>query len=88
MGSVGLDLRPWVENDLLVHEAWRPSQYGIEMHLLRIHKLIEVVKPQHVIIDPIRKILPTTGMVDLSPMAALILLIVASQLVTRVSQPL
>jgi circadian clock protein KaiC len=37
----------------LVHEAWRPSQYGIEMHLLRIHKLIDAVKPQHVIIDPI-----------------------------------
>src|SRR5580693_6784647 len=57
MGSVGLDLRPWVENDLLVHEAWRPGQYGIEMHLLRIHKLIEVAKPQHVIIDPITNLI-------------------------------
>ena len=53
MTSVGLDLTQWVEKGLLVHEAWRPSQYGIEMHLLRIHKLIEAVKPQHVIIDPI-----------------------------------
>jgi circadian clock protein KaiC len=57
MGSVGLDLRPWVENDLLIHEAWRPGQYGIEMHLLRIRKLIEVVKPQHVIIDPITNLI-------------------------------
>jgi circadian clock protein KaiC len=53
MSSVGLDLSQWVEKGLLVHEAWRPSQYGIEMHLLRIHKLIDAVKPQHVIIDPI-----------------------------------
>ena len=53
MSSVGLNLKPWVEQGLLVHEAWRPSQYGIEMHLLRIHKLIDAVKPQHVIIDPI-----------------------------------
>jgi circadian clock protein KaiC len=53
MSSVGLDLKQWVEQGLLFHEAWRPSQYGIEMHLLRIHKLIDAVKPQHVIIDPI-----------------------------------
>ena len=46
MSSVGLDLKQWVEKDLLVHEAWRPSQYGIEMHLLRIHKLIDAVKPR------------------------------------------
>ena len=35
MSSVGLDLNQWVEKGLLVHQAWRPSQYGIEMHLLR-----------------------------------------------------
>ena len=53
MKSVGIDLQQWRERGLLAHEAWRPSQYGIELHLLRIHKLIEAVKPQHVVIDPI-----------------------------------
>lgn len=53
MASIGIDLNPWRKNGLLVHEAWRPSQYGIEMHLLRIHKLIEKVNPKHVIVDPI-----------------------------------
>ena len=57
MRSVGLDLNQWVEKGLLVHEAWRPSQYGIEMHLLRIHKIVEAVKPQHVIIDPITNLI-------------------------------
>jgi circadian clock protein KaiC len=57
MSSVGLDLNQWVEKGLLVHEAWRPSQYGIEMHLLRIHKLVEAVKPQHVIIDPVTNLI-------------------------------
>ncbi len=57
MSSVGLDLKQWVEKDLLVQEAWRPSQYGIEMHLLRIHKLIDTVKPQHVIVDPITNLI-------------------------------
>jgi circadian clock protein KaiC len=53
MKSVGLDLEQWTEKGLLFHEAWRPTQFGIEMHLLRIHKLIEKVKPQCVIVDPI-----------------------------------
>ena len=53
MKSVGLNLGQWVEKGLLFHEAWRPTQSGIEMHLLRIHKLIEKVKPDCVVVDPI-----------------------------------
>ena len=59
MKSVGIDLQPWTKNGTLVHRAWRPSQFGIEMHLLTIHKLVEHVNPQHVIIDPITNL--TTG---------------------------
>ena len=55
--SVGLDLEQWSDKGLLFHEAWRPTQFGIEMHLLRIHKLIEKVKPQCVILDPITNLI-------------------------------
>jgi circadian clock protein KaiC len=57
MSSVGIDLDQWAKKGLLTHEAWRPTQFGIEMHLLRIHKLIEKVKPQCVVIDPITNLL-------------------------------
>lgn len=57
MQSVGLDLKKWTDSGHLIHEAWRPSQYGIEMHLLRIHKLIEATKPRHVVIDPITNLI-------------------------------
>src|SRR5580693_1139972 len=53
MKSVGIDLKPWADKGLLFHEAWRPTQFGIEMHLLRIQKLIDEVKPQAVVLDPI-----------------------------------
>lgn len=53
MKSVGIDLEQWFKKGLLFHEAWRPTQSGMEMHLLRVHKLIEQVKPQCVIVDPI-----------------------------------
>ncbi|MGB6875136.1 MAG: circadian clock protein KaiC [Candidatus Acidiferrales bacterium] len=52
MKSVGFDLNPWVKKGLLVHRAWRPSQYGMEMHLLRIHNLVDEFQPKAVVIDP------------------------------------
>src|SRR5260370_12261584 len=53
MKSIGLNLKHWAGTGLLTHEAWRPTQFGMEMHLLRIHKLVEKYKPQCVVIDPI-----------------------------------
>jgi len=61
MKSVGLNLNRWTRNGLLTHEAWRPTQFGIEMHLLRIHKLIEKHKPQCVVIDPITNLMHGSG---------------------------
>ena len=57
MRSIGIDLEQWNKKGLLTHEAWRPTQFGIEMHLLRIHKFIEKVKPRVVVIDPITNLL-------------------------------
>jgi circadian clock protein KaiC len=57
MKSIGVDLEQWHKKGLLAHEAWRPTQFGIEMHLLRIHKLIEKMKPQAIVIDPITNLL-------------------------------
>jgi circadian clock protein KaiC len=61
MKSIGLNLSRWARNGLLTHEAWRPTQFGIEMHLLRIHKLIEKHKPQCVVIDPITNLMHGSG---------------------------
>jgi circadian clock protein KaiC len=68
MKSVGINLSQWRENGLLTHEAWRPSQYGIEMHLLRIHKLVDAVKPQHVVIDPITNLISGSAQKDVYSM--------------------
>ncbi|MGH9690959.1 MAG: circadian clock protein KaiC [Candidatus Acidiferrales bacterium] len=61
MRSVGIDLDQWIEKGLLFHEAWRPSQFGMEMHLLRIDKLVEKIKPQSVIVDPITNLIGGAG---------------------------
>jgi len=53
MRSVGLDLKKWQEKGLLQLRATRPSLYGLEMHLVAMHKAISEFKPNAVILDPI-----------------------------------
>ncbi len=55
--------------------TWFPIDQGSPLYQL----LFRVTEP---IIAPIRSVLPSTGMMDLSPMAAIIVLIVMGQLVS------
>lgn len=53
MRSIGLDLDSWVKKGLLHIQAARPTVFGLEQHLVTIHKMIEDFKPRAVVIDPI-----------------------------------
>jgi circadian clock protein KaiC len=61
MRSIGIDLEKQVRKGLLRFEAWRPTQSGLEMHLLQIHRLVEEHKPATVIIDPLTSLLSSTN---------------------------
>jgi circadian clock protein KaiC len=51
--SIGLDLPTRVDGGLLRFEVARPSLYGLEMHLARMHRDLERFRPDVVAIDPI-----------------------------------
>lgn len=68
MRSIGIDLEPWIQKGLLQFHASRPTQYGLEMHLVRIHKLVEHFKPQLVIVDPITNLMLTGSERDIQSM--------------------
>ena len=53
MKSIGFDLDRWIKKDLLKIESVRPSQFGLDMHLIMIQKMVTEFKPQIVIMDPI-----------------------------------
>ncbi len=53
MHSIGLNLEPWIKKGLLRFHAVRPSLFGLEMHLVRIHDLVNDFTPDTVIVDPI-----------------------------------
>jgi circadian clock protein KaiC len=50
-------LDPHVKSGLLRFEAWRPTQGGLEMHLLRIHKLVQEFSPAAIVVDPITNLM-------------------------------
>jgi circadian clock protein KaiC len=53
MRSIGIDLGPWVKKGLLRFDATRPTFHGLEMHLLRMHKLVRETNARVVVVDPI-----------------------------------
>ncbi len=53
MKSVGFNLNQWIKKGLLEIRAVRPTSYGLEMHLIRMHKAIDDFKPDLVVLDPI-----------------------------------
>ncbi len=57
MLSIGIDLEPWIKQGLLDIYAVRPTIYGLEMHLVKMYKLVREFKPKVVIIDPVTNLI-------------------------------
>jgi circadian clock protein KaiC len=53
MRSIGIDLEPAVQQGLLKFQTLRPTLYGLELHLVNIHRLVNEFRPAAVILDPI-----------------------------------
>jgi circadian clock protein KaiC len=62
MRSIGMDLQQYIDKGLLQFHASRPTLYGLEMHLVAIHKKIKAFRPRMVILDPITNLI-TVGSV-------------------------
>jgi circadian clock protein KaiC len=53
MRSIGLDIETPMRNGLLHFHASRPTLFGLEMHLARMHRLVQSLDPHIVVIDPV-----------------------------------
>jgi circadian clock protein KaiC len=56
MHSIDIRLEPHVRKGLLAFHSTRPTVHGLEVHLVRMHKLIEQFRPSVVIVDPVSNI--------------------------------
>ena len=68
MRSIGLDLEQWVKEGLLEFRNSRPTLYGLEMHLVVMHRAIEEFKPAIVVIDPISNLLAAASEMEVKSM--------------------
>ena len=63
MRVIGVNLEPHVRKNLLQFHSARPTVSGLEMHLVRMHKMIEQFEPTTVIVDPVSN-LQSAGNLD------------------------
>jgi len=70
MRSVGLDLKPFLEQGLLRIVATRPTYHGLEMHLATIQHQIQEFEPACVVIDPISNFASVGVLLDVTAMMA------------------
>jgi circadian clock protein KaiC len=68
MRSIGIDLEQWVDKGLLEFRNSRPSLYGLEMHLVTMHKAIEAFKPAIVVVDPISNLVAAASELEVKSM--------------------
>ncbi|HMF39627.1 MAG TPA: circadian clock protein KaiC [Polyangia bacterium] len=68
MGSIGIDLRPWIKKGILRFVAARPSGGGLETHLALMHRRIKEFQPRMVVVDPISNLVDAGVMRDATSM--------------------
>jgi circadian clock protein KaiC len=68
MHSIGINLGQWVEQGLLQFQNARATLYGLEMHLVVMHKAIDNFNPSCVVIDPISNLIATASEAEVKSM--------------------
>jgi circadian clock protein KaiC len=68
MRSIGLDLAQWVDHDLLKYVTARPTNFGLEMHLVTMYKKINEFKPKIVVLDPISNLISIGNFIEVKVM--------------------
>ncbi|HEY2748568.1 MAG TPA: circadian clock protein KaiC, partial [Polyangia bacterium] len=68
MRSIGVNLEPWVKKGLLHIRAARPTVFGLEMHLVTMHRAIEEVAPQAIVVDPISSLMSAGNTAEVKSM--------------------
>jgi circadian clock protein KaiC len=68
MRSIGLELHSYRESGLLKIVPSRPSLFGLERHLVSIHKHTDEFEPSVLVIDPVTSLLISGGVLDVHMM--------------------
>ena len=84
MNSIGINLQPYVDADLLQIHASRPMAYGLEMHLILMRRVIDNFEPSVIVIDPITNLTNVGTQTDVKFMLTRIIDYLKSENITAV----
>jgi circadian clock protein KaiC len=82
MRSVGIDLASWLQVGLLQYYGAWPTAHGLEMHLVKMHKLVEDCRPSVVVIDPVTSLLSSGTPNEVKDMLTRLIDLLKSQQIT------
>ena len=68
MRSIGIDLGQWIDKGLLQFQNSRTTIYGLEMHLVVMHRMIEDFNPDVVVVDPISNLVAAASKAEVKSM--------------------
>jgi circadian clock protein KaiC len=68
MRAAGVDLARWTHTAKLKLHADRPSRYGLETHLVLMHRAVEQWQPDVVVVDPVTNLLMAGTSIDVRAM--------------------
>ncbi|UQA62055.1 circadian clock protein KaiC [Polyangium aurulentum] len=84
MRSIGVDLKPYVEQGLLRFQTARPTLFGLEMHLATIHRQVDEFGPSMVVVDPITNFMAIGSELEVSAMLMRLIDFLKSRVITGV----
>ena len=70
MRSIGIDLARWAAAGLFHCAAFRPSSFGLEVHLSTMLNQVEQIRPRVVIVDPVSSFTAAGTSIDAGAMLA------------------
>ncbi|MCK8781688.1 circadian clock protein KaiC [Rhizobium sp. NTR19] len=68
MRSIGVDLQPYMDTDMLRHIAARPTFYSLEMHLAVMLREVQRFGPSLVVLDPISAFIGNADQLEVQAM--------------------
>lgn len=84
MNSIGIDLDPWIKKALLKFQSVRPTIYGLEAHLVSVHKLVNEFRPTCAVMDPITNLMSIGDTAEIKAMLTRIIDFLKNEHITTV----
>ncbi|MHB8770630.1 MAG: circadian clock protein KaiC [Syntrophales bacterium] len=82
MASIGINLKPWASKGLLKFHSARSTLYGLEQHLVVIHKLVSEFQPAAVVMDPITNLTSVGNVEEIKTMLTRVIDFLKGRLIT------